>query len=345
MLACPTKVCTTEYQILLLKKINPKLKKLLEILNDGRWHDGPSLGQALNISRAAVWKLMGKLSSLGILLEKSVSGYVLKNPPICLLEEKHLNQSLASNRLALEIFESLPSTNDYLKTAAPKNHKIGVCLAEMQTKGKGRLHRTWHSPFGENIYLTLRYPFMCDISSLGGLSLMTSLSVARAVTDYCALPEDSLKLKWPNDVLYQDQKLAGNLIEVVAESHGYSTALIGIGLNVNMMHATLKNSWTSLRRITGTYVDRNPLCATIINYLLEDLLSFEKQGFSAFYNIWVKKDALKSRLVSLECGNQIIAGKAMGISPKGYLLMELPGGDYREFSSGETHIIEHSQAK
>lgn len=319
-----------------MKKLTDTFIKLVSILNDGHYHDGTKIGDALNMTRSAVWKAIKKLESYDIKVDSiKGKGYALLEPLI-LLNEKTIKKGIASKNVSLSVFESINSTNDYLKTHLSK--KINVCIAEKQTHGKGRLDRTWHSPFAQNISLSCAYPFQKDISELAGLSLVVSLSVAKSLQIYnYPLP---LLIKWPNDLIYDNKKLAGSLIEIQAESNGLCHTIIGIGLNVNMLlEDSISQPWTSLRKITANYVDRNQLCIILIDNLINDLAIFEKNGLSAFLEEWKSVDYLSNKEIAIKNNGQKICGRYVGINELGHMLLALEDGSIKGFSSGDSTIL------
>lgn len=320
-----------------IKKINSNLLALVNILNDGYYHDGESLGKQLGMTRAAICKLIKKLKSYGVCINSiKRKGYALLDP-LVLLDKCAIQQSL-THVIDIDIFESLPSTNDYLKSfkrlTQPK-----ICLAEQQTHGKGRLNREWYSPFGQNIYFSCLYFMERDISELAGLSLIVSLAVIKLLNQYY-IP--NTHVKWPNDILFQQCKLSGSLIEVEAESHGICRIIIGIGININMLSAddnNINQKWTSLRAITKNYFDRNKICALLIEILLIYLKKFEHFGFETFIQEWQAVDFLRDKQLSLKCGQREFKGLARGINHLGNLLLEVDHGIIKTFSSGDTSII------
>ena len=315
------------------KIINASLIKVVNILSDGQYHDGNTIGELLQMTRSAVWKTIKKLESYAVRIDSvKGKGYALLEP-LQLLELNKIKFHLA-NDIDIDIFETVNSTSEYLKTVKSRR----VCLAEQQTSGKGRLGRTWHSPFGKNIYMSMLYPFKKDISELAGLSMVVSLAIVKTLQSYGI--HDWLGVKWPNDILYQQRKMAGILIEIQAESHGACHAIIGIGMNVNMQDDAkqISQAWTSMRNILGEYVDRNELSARMIDNLILYLDKFSSQGFAAFVEEWEGVDCLADRLITLKNINESISGKVAGINHQGHLLLRLASGEVRAFSSGDTSI-------
>lgn len=347
-----------------MQKTNQNLIKIAELLSDGHYHGGTCVGAHLNISRAAVWKALKKLEQYGISLESTKGkGYLLKSPLILLSKEKIQsllnllekdselrNQKRAEidpvvkKALQIEIFEKIDSTNDYLKENLKNSNskKIRVCLAETQSQGKGRLGRSWYSPFGQNIYLSTLYPFEKDVSELTGLSLVVALSICDAICLMLPSYRKDLFVKWPNDVYINDSKLAGTLIEIQAESNGFCRAIIGIGINVNMTKASksdINQNWSSLKQVTREYLDRNKLCAHLIMCLMNYLRRFSCDGLSCFLDEWKERDVLLGRMVALSSGGREHKGMCVGINAQGHLLLESSDGPVRAYSSGDTTLL------
>lgn len=320
------------------KKINPNSIKVVNMLLDGHYHDGTTIGTKLGLSRNAVWKIIQKLLDYGIAIDSvKGKGYALIEPLILLQLDK-IKKLLENDKVELKLFERVTSTNDYLKQEMKTNSGITFCLAEQQTEGKGRLNREWHSPFGKNIYLSCRYPFQKDLSELAGLSLITSLAIVKALQSFGM--GDQLYVKWPNDVLYGQNKLAGNLIEVQAETHGICNSVIGIGLNVNMLEAqAISQGWTSMRNILGQYLDRNLIIATLINYLLDYLNTFNEHGFAYFAEDWMQADCLTNQAITISHVTGSVPGIMQGVNEQGHLLLRLANGQMRAFSTGDTSIV------
>lgn len=320
------------------KKIQNNLIQLANILSDGRCHDGTSIGESLQLTRSAVWKTIKKLQSYGIKIDSiKGKGYLLLEP-LLLIDPARIKKEIPSN-VDVIVFETIDSTNYYLKQFKNSKHQK-ICISEQQTAGKGRFNREWYSPFGKNIYLSYLYPFQKDVSELAGLSLLTSLAVVKTLNDMGI--KNHLFVKWSNDIVFEGKKLAGNLIELQAETHAGCQAIIGIGLNVNMLQDCenkISQDWTSVNNILNKHVDRNDLCIRLINNLTSYLNKFETQDFDSFITEWDKVDYLKNKTIALKIFNEKIVGTVKGINHQGYLLLELPDGSVRTCSSGEASVL------
>lgn len=321
------------------KKINKNLVNVVNILNNGEYHDGNAMGLQLNMTRSAIWKYIKKLVAYGVAIDSiKGKGYALSEPLI-LLDAKKIKKKIASP-LLIDVFESIGSTNEYLKSIKTTKLPL-VCLAEQQTQGKARLNRKWFSPFAKNIYFSCRYPFKKEVSELAGLSLVVGLAVFKTIQFFGI--KDSLFLKWPNDLYYDSKKLAGILLEIIAESHdGLSHAIIGIGLNVNTMEDVnhqITQPWTSLQKILKKSVDRNEIVAELLKNILNHLNQFEQEGFSPFMQEWMKSDCLMNKWISLKTLTEKLVGTVRGINEQGQLLLEMANGRTYAFSAGDVTIM------
>ena len=257
-----------------------------------------------------------------------------------MLDERKIKEKITKKDLEITILEKTESTNDSLKNNPNQSKQIQLCLAEMQTHGRGRLNRSWHSPSGLNIYFSMQYRFQKKLRELSGLSLIAGLATCHAIETITHL--NNLKIKWPNDILVNQQKIAGILIDINTESNQCCTAIIGIGINVNMQDANIteiNQPWSSLQKITGQSFDRNALCATLINALLIYCERFCKMGLSDFMGEWAEKDCLFGQSIMALSDQQKIMGTGAGINTEGHLILTMPDQTQKAFSSGEIVLL------
>jgi len=318
--------------------------KVVRQLADGKLHSGEALAQALGISRAAVWKAVQKASEALDLEVRRVRGrgYCLV-APLELLDPERVLAAIpdqARHRIKhLEVYEDIDSTNSHLMRAADKGSPSGtLCLAERQSAGRGRRGRTWVSPFGANLYLSLlwRYPF--GPAGLGGLSLAVGAAVASMLQ---AEGVSDVALKWPNDVLWQRRKLAGLLLEVVGEAEGPSLVVVGLGLNTHMdtnQAAAVDQPWVDLASIPGlAATSRNRLAAGLAEHLTGVMERYGTHGLGPFLAQWERFDLYRGERVEIRVGGQIYAGIHAGVTPQGGLRLEM-GRDVRTFEAGEVSL-------
>lgn len=322
----------------------PTHLKLIDLLNDLKIHDGNSLGKQLNLSRAAVWKAIKKLTHYGIPIASiPAQGYLLQTP-ISLLNKAELSTGLPKNT-TLQVFESIPSTNDYLKQSTnTDNHHIEICLSEHQTHGYGRFKRTWHSPFAENIYLSIKYPYQGDISQLSGLSSAMALATFRTIAPH--LPSSKhLRVKWPNDLYYQGKKISGSLIEMQGESHGLCHIIVGIGINVNMVGNSLKHinqDWTSIKNITRQTMNRTLIAKQLIHSVIDAIDQFSNDGLQPLLKEWHRVDHLKNKTIKIKNNQKILTGNYRGIDQYGRLKLEKNTNECMLISAGDASIIDQT---
>jgi BirA family biotin operon repressor/biotin-[acetyl-CoA-carboxylase] ligase len=357
-----------------MRRISKRLFRLVECLNQSGIHSGESLAEALGVSRNAVWKHIQQLIKYGVEVESIPGkGYRL-NTPISLLSEEglfHFKEGEGLPIQSVDIFGSIGSTNDEVRLLPPpkENHLI-CCLAEHQTQGRGRFDRKWVSPFGQNIMLSIRALLNKDMSSLGGITLVMSLAVKKALETFGLF---SVRCKWPNDIYVGEKKLAGMLVEVYGESHGLTEIVIGIGLNVNMIvqkenrpsakfafnedlstaltplfsaqvgfprgsNDPIEKPWTSMQALLSSPQDRTQVARALIEVVSLYLNRFLEQGLEGFVSEWSASDALFNQVVTLKVGAQEITGIARGVNSLGHLKIEGQDGKIMSFSSGEASV-------
>jgi BirA family biotin operon repressor/biotin-[acetyl-CoA-carboxylase] ligase len=243
----------------------------------------------------------------------------------------------AAQLSTFDIFNSIDSTNLYLLNK--ENGKSGgVCMAEQQTAGRGRRGRTWISPFACHLYLSLRWHFSKNLASLSGLSLVVGIAIVSALENYGL---NDIKLKWPNDLVYHDQKLGGILIESIRNTKNSCELVIGIGINLKFpadeKHSHLQPPWIDIFSITQQIPERNKIAGLILKELFLTLPQFELHGLSAFQKSWEQLDNLQERNVMVMLEEKTIHGIAKGIDEQGNLIMETEN-KLHHFHSGEVSV-------
>ena len=191
----------------------------------------------------------------------------------------------------------------------------------------------------------MRYPIQKDVSELSGLSLVVALAVASALETIIELNE-SIDIKWPNDLVVDQKKLGGNLIELQAESNGQCLLIIGVGININLEVANeqdIDQPWTSLRALTGKIYDRNRLCTALINSLITYIERFTQYGLIDFMSEWHKRDSLYKQSISLYTYQKCVSGIGLGINEQGHLRMQEASGVVQLFASGDASFRKKEQ--
>ncbi len=318
---------------------------LIRLLSDGEFHSGEQLGEQLGVSRAAVWKQLRKLESLGIAMEAvKGQGYRLAEP-LELLDGARIVAGLsreARSRLSrLFVEETLPSSNAFLRQRFEHGAGHGeVCLVEQQSAGRGRRGRTWTTPWGKSLMLSLGWRVEAGVAALEGLSLAVGVVLARALERHGARPQ----LKWPNDVLLETPegefgKLAGILVEVTGDASGPCEVVIGMGINMELSDAFRRglDQPVAAVRDQAPQVSRNDLAVDLLDGLLMLVADFERQGFAAWQEAWNARHAFAEREIDILSGGRREAGIAEGVDASGNLLVN-QAGRRRRLAGGEISV-------
>ncbi|MBK5399037.1 bifunctional biotin--[acetyl-CoA-carboxylase] ligase/biotin operon repressor BirA [Pseudomonas sp. TH39(2020)] len=310
---------------------------LLKLLKDGRFHSGQALGVALGVSRSAVWKQLQHLEAeLGLSIHKVRGrGYQLA-APLTLLDPVEIRELAPSCDWPILVFDSIDSTNAEALRAIERGQAAPfLVLAERQTAGRGRRGRKWASPFAENIYYSLVLRIEGGMRQLEGLSLVVGLAVMQALRE---LGISGAGLKWPNDVLVGQKKIAGILLELVGDPADVCHVVLGVGINVNMQITDeVDQQWTSMRLESGKVFDRNHLVGELGAMLQAYLCRHQVDGFSAIQEEWEQNHLWQGRAVSLIAGVNHIEGEVLGIDSQGALRLKV-GGVEKVFSGGELSL-------
>lgn len=317
-----------------------KKQQILSVLSDGKFHSGEALGQMLGVSRAAVGKHINQLTELGIeIFRVSGKGYCLAEHLVLLNEQQIRGHSKGA--ADIEVKHVIGSTNDYLLQQVRSGASLanGRCVvAECQTAGRGRRGRAWISPFGSHIYFSMFWQ-LDGISQAMGLSIAVGIAIREAIQASLNAP---VQLKWPNDLLVRDEKIAGILVELEGQTDGPCGVVIGIGINVNMPEGQggqIDQPWTDMAAHSHAEIDRNVLVAKLITQLQQQLQAFQDKGLKRFVEQWNQYDRYLNQPVSLLMGNKTIKGIGKGIdSQGGIMLLESGANQAKAYYGGEISL-------
>ena len=321
---------------------------LLVALADGHAHSGEDLARAFGVTRAAVWKQIAKLEHWGLAVDAVPGvGYQLRRG-IDLLDADALRSALAPEvaaRLAmLDVFTELESTNRHLLAVPPPSPGLlRACIAEYQTAGRGRRGRRWSTPLGAGLCLSFAWQFAAAPAELSALTLAVGVVVRRVVARVAGV---EIALKWPNDLVWDDRKLGGILLELTAEGQGGCHVVAGIGINV-ALPAELLPSLSDWPRgavdLATACAMRGPppraaLAIGLIEELTELFASYAETGFHAYRDEWRAADYLRGRAVTLDEAAGHVTGTALGIEADGSLLIETALGSRRRVVAGDVSV-------
>jgi BirA family biotin operon repressor/biotin-[acetyl-CoA-carboxylase] ligase len=239
----------------------------------------------------------------------------------------------------LEVFAEIESTNSYLmQQPGPREGHVRVAATDNQTAGRGRYGRSWQSPAGSGLCLSLAYTFSSRPENLPAMTLAVGLGVVNALQEHGVA---GVQLKWPNDLVAMDSKLGGILTEAQSQAGGTITIVTGIGLNVDLGdHSLLKveADWAQrvidLKSFAGSVPDKNVLASSLVSRLCRLLPDYEAGGFEQFREQWQQYDWLRGRTVTIETQKQQITGVGTGIAEDGALLVDTGSAGIQRVSSG-----------
>ncbi len=327
---------------------------LIAALADGAVHSGADLAQRLACSRTAIWKHLNELKSAGLQIDARPGiGYCLRQP-LELLDETAIRRGLdapASAALGrLEIHDSLESTSERLRSLPPPAaDRFDAVFAEYQTGGRGRRGRQWLSPFGGGLCLSVNRWFETAPAVLSALTLAVGVGVCRALRNEFS---EAVNLKWPNDIVADEGKLGGLLVDMQGEAGGPISLVVGIGLNFEVSDTMAEQIMSTgglppvgLRELAGaSEPSRNRLAARLINAMHAVLTEFERDGFDAFVDEWHRYDWLADRPVTAQAGRHSLSGLARGIANDGALLID-SNGEMQRVVAGEVSLRPDREGK
>jgi len=248
----------------------------------------------------------------------------------------------------LTVLDQTDSTNSELQRLTTDQQHAHAILAETQSSGRGRRDRNWYSPPGCNIYLSLGWQFDSNQVPLSTLPLLAAICVCRALS---RAGLEGHGIKWPNDILIGRKKLGGILVEMQATAGGASTAVIGMGLNINMPRGSreqqeadlsIDRQWTDLSSQLNESdpISRNAIIALLLEELIEGVRLYTREGFEPYREDWKSLDLLQGKQVEIEHLGQVVSGIARGIDPDGGLCVErMEQAGVTTFLAGEVRVF------
>ena len=312
--------------------------QIIDALGDGEFVSGEVLGELLGVSRTAVWKHLNKLADWGVTIESIKGrGYripegmeLLRDTTILAGMSRHARQLVGE----LRVLGSIESTNSEVRSQVELDSPRGfVCFAERQTHGRGRHGRTWVSPFGRNIYMSLSWHFEGGAAELEGLSLAIGVGVARVIE---AFGVTGITLKWPNDILLSGQKVGGVLLEMMGDPVGECQIVVGVGINLGMAESVaISQPWADLAAHGS--IGRNRLASALLSELLPMLESYSTAGFGVYRARWQELDAYRDKPIKLLTPKMTVRGLGRGVTTSGAVQIEVDG-KIESYSGGEISL-------
>lgn len=316
-------------------------KKILDILlNTDDFISGQEISEKLGVSRQAVWKAINALKEKGYEIQSVTNrGYRLVSSPNYLNESSL--KSLLHNKIIgknLIVLDSVNSTNDYLKKLGNEGCENGtVVAAREQTKGKGRLGRTWQTKKDDGIAFSVLLRPSVAPSEVSAITPLAGLAVCKAIREYTKL---DCVIKWPNDIIVGRKKLVGILTEMSAEFDAVEYVITGIGINVDHTSFPEEIAFkaTSLLLETGRHIDKNEFLACVLEHLENEFVKNNLELTPTALSEYTDLCATVGRSVTFQRGTRRISGMAVGISDHGELKVMMSDGTICLVNSGEVTV-------
>lgn len=304
---------------------------------------GADLAHQLGLSRTAIWARIEELRQLGYEIEASPHlGYRLLRVPDVLHADDLLSR-LGTGHIVgrdIRVFQETTSTNDVVEKLAHDGVEEGVVVfAEAQTKGRGRLGRSWVSPKGKGLWFSVLLRPNLRPQAATRMVVAGAVALSRAIQKQLGL---SPEIKWPNDILLRGRKVAGILTELSAELDRIKHLVLGVGVDVNQepreFPAELRATATSLRIETGEEIDRAALAAALLAELDEEYHRVTAGQFAAVAADWERQCTTLGHQVTIRVGDRAIEGRAESLDAEGALLLRSQHGRLEHIIGGDVTL-------
>ena len=302
---------------------------------------GQELCNRFGVSRTAVWKAINQLKEAGYEIEAQQNkGYRLMAAPD-LMTEAEIKSLMHTDWVAKEVlyFDTIDSTNTKAQELAEKGYPSGtLVVADKQESGKGRRGRSWVSPSGTGIFMTLMIKPDINPNNASMLTLVAALAVAKAIT---SVTGEEAMIKWPNDIVVNGKKVCGILTEMNAQFDYINHIVVGIGINVHNESCPEEISLMAsslMIEAGGKRFHRAQIIAETMSYFEQYYDRFLKtQDLSALVREYDKLLVNRNKSVRVLDPKEPFDGKAMGITPKGELIVDT-WESRKLVSSGEVSV-------
>jgi BirA family biotin operon repressor/biotin-[acetyl-CoA-carboxylase] ligase len=316
-------------------------KKLLDAFTNAgeSFLSGQYLAEIIGCSRTAVWKHIEELRKDGFELEAvRKKGYRIISTPEAVTDDE-IRLGLQTKFIGQNIHyqESVPSTQKIAHRLANENAAEGtVVISEEQLSGKGRMGREWHSPKYTGIWMSLILRPNISLANAPQLTLLAAVSVVQAIEEVAGLRPE---IKWPNDLLLKGKKLTGILTELHAEADRIHSIIMGIGINVNQQLSDfppdLHSIATSLAIEKGEKISRSSLIRSIFKRFENLYLLYLEEGFAPIKLLWESYAVSIGKQIKARTLNEVIEGKALGITDDGVLQIQDKNGKIHHVYSAD----------
>ncbi|HUL24013.1 MAG TPA: biotin--[acetyl-CoA-carboxylase] ligase [Thermodesulfobacteriota bacterium] len=316
-------------------------EEILQLLRDhaSEFLSGEEIRRRLRVSRTAVWKRIQRLRAQGYEIKASThSGYRLLASPD-LLTPSEIKPLLKTKWIGKTIhhFDALDSTNSKAYQLALEGAEEGeVVIAESQEKGKGRLGRPWVSPPFLNLYLSVILRPRIPPHQASLITLMAAVATADAIQKVSGLRP---LIKWPNDILLRNRKVAGLLNEIHSEIDRVHFVILGVGVNLNADENTfpeeIRAIATSVKMEMGQTISRKAFLRSLLQALEEWYSIFLEEGSGVLLRAWRNWAQIEGRRVKVTSFGETLTGTAVDVDSDGALIMETEEGKRTRVVAGD----------
>ncbi len=259
-----------------------------------------------------------------------------------MLSEREIRRGLKTKSFGNKIytFDTIDSTNNCARALANVGAPEGIVVfSEEQTAGRGRLGRTWVSKPAENLMFSLLLRPQIPPESLNLLPLYVGVAVAQAIEKATNL---KVECKWPNDLLINNHKVAGILIESALSKSKVDFVVIGVGINVNQREfpPDLMQKATSLSLETKKQVDRAQLFREILAVLEQHYAKSSATGFQSVVPFWQERSTIINKPITVSQSGTVVSGIVKGLSKEGGLVLRVNGSEKTLFAGDVTILGE-----
>lgn len=321
----------------------PLKDKVLAVLeeNKGKSVSGSEIAESVGMTRSAVWKAVNRLREDGyVICAGTNKGYCLSEESDFLSEQSiipHLHTKELGRKI--DVFKTIDSTNNFAKSLAQLGAPNGTTvISEIQTQGKGRSGKSFYSPFGMGLYMSvvLRPELSVEHSLL--ITSCAAVAVAEAIENVAGL---NCRIKWVNDIYSGRKKLCGILTEasINVEQGGLEYAIVGIGVNVRnpSFPKDIADIATSVKIESGKDISRSRLAAEILNCLEKRMDTITDKSFLSEYR---SRSNVIGKRISVTQNDVTEDMDCTGIDEAGRLLVRLDSGEEKALTSGTIRLVE-----
>ena len=311
-------------------------KILNKLINCDKTISGEDLANSLNISRNAVWKSINSLRQEGYQIDAATNkGYIL-SPNNKRISEYGIKRHL-KNEINIKIFDEVDSTNTLAKSLA-ENGEIEntLVIARKQTKGRGRMGKSFFSPDTTGIYMSIILKPQLSPDKTVFITTAAAVAVSEAIDSIC---RTQTQIKWVNDIFLNNKKICGILTEgsVNFETGFTDYAVLGIGIN---LYTKTNDFPEELKDIAGS-IFQKPCNAAVAEKLIADIINrlFAFSSISDFMEIYRKKSFLTGKTVNFKRGDEVFSARVLDIDNNAHLVVERSNGKTEKLFSGEVTSI------